>query len=138
MIWIFCDFAILSPFWNITIQYRTLIYKSSSDTPIKDKRLSDGGRYVGEPLVLSLSCHSRAGKSNHWFSLKESMAEAIDTAPKAKATSGSPQRATKTASAPVRLETTAVQIMFKFFNLMTSFFCRGEFYLADEQTGHAR
>lgn len=66
------------------------------------------------------------------------MAEAIDTAPKAKATLGSPHRATNTASAPATLETTAVQIRFRFFNLTTSFFCQGEFYLANERKGLAR
>lgn len=138
MIWIFFVFGILSPFWNITIQYRITNYKSSSDTPQRDKGLSDGGRYVREPLVYAYPATSKAGKSNHCPSLRESMAEAIDTAPKVKATLESPHRATRTASAPVRLEITAVQIRFKFFNLTTSFFCQGEFYLANGRTGLAK
>jgi len=46
----------------------------------------------------------------------ESMAVVIATAPNAIATSGLPQIATTTASAEARLATTALQIMFKFFN----------------------
>jgi hypothetical protein len=68
----------------------------------------------------------------------ESMAEVIATAPRAIATSGFPQIATMTASAEATLATTDVQIMFRFFNLTTSFFCQGEFYLANGQTGHAK
>lgn len=60
------------------------------------------------------------------------MAEVIATAPNAIATSGSPQIAKTTASAEATLATTAVQTMFRFFKLMTSFVYQGEFYLADE------
>lgn len=75
-------------------------------------------------------------KSNQGVSLIESMAEAIAVAPKAIATSEFPKIATMTASAEAPLATTAVHT--RFFKLMTSFVCRGEFYLADGQRGHAR
>jgi hypothetical protein len=68
----------------------------------------------------------------------ESMAEAIAVAPRAIATSESPQIATMTASAEAPLATTDVQTILRFFKLMTSFFCQGEFYLANGLKGLAR
>lgn len=59
------------------------------------------------------------------------MAEVIATAPNAIATSGSPQIAKTTASAEATLATTAVQIILRFFKVLTSFVYQGEFYLAD-------
>jgi hypothetical protein len=84
--------------------------------------------YLYSPIVLG-------EKSNQGVSLMDSMAEVIATAPKAIATSGSPQIAITTASAEATLATTAVQIMFKFFNWKPSFSCQGEFVLSNEQTG---
>ena len=64
---------------------------------------------------LLVSSHIRGGKSNQGVSLIESMAEVIAVAPRAIATSESPQIATMTASAEAPLATTAVQVILRFF-----------------------
>jgi hypothetical protein len=67
----------------------------------------------------------------------ESMAEVIAKAPRATTKSEFPQIAKTTASEEATLATTALQIMFRFFT-KPSFFCQGEFFLANGLKGLAK
>lgn len=131
MIWIFCVLAIFAPLWNITIRYYTLSNKSSMTRRKRHRDPLTGEGVLSESLCapswrrqesvatqayeLLVSSHIRGGKSNQGVSLIESMAEVIAVAPRAIATSESPQIATMTASAEAPLATTAVQIILRFF-----------------------